>query len=80
MTAGGTEAWAKEDGSQLTVSISMNGFHKEGIPRVQTFLRADSSVLRACGIQACDKIKRFNNKCSSAPLFLISAPVILSKT
>lgn len=76
--AGGTEAQAKEDGNQLTVSIGMNGLHEEGIPRIQAFLRAGSGVLRACGIQACNKIKCFNNKCSSFPLFF-SGPVILSK-
>lgn len=48
---------AEEDGSQLTVSIRMNGFHKEGIPRVQAFLQAGSGVLWACRIQACNEIK-----------------------
>jgi len=57
----------------------MKGFHKEGIPRVQAFFRAGSGVLRACGIQACNKIEHPNNKCSSDPLFLISGPVILFK-
>lgn len=80
MTAGGTEAWAKDDGSQLTISIGMNGLHKEGIPRVQALLRAGSGEFRACGIQACNKSKCHNNKCCSAPLFLVSGPVILSKT
>lgn len=68
MTAGWTEAWADADGRQLTVSISMNGFHKEGIPRIQAFLRAGFGVLRACRIQACNKIKHLNKQCSSASL------------
>lgn len=76
----GAQVWAEEDERQLTVSISMNGFHKEGISRIQAFLKAGSGVLRACGIQACNKIKCLNKKCSSAPLFLTSGPVILSKT
>lgn len=44
---------AYRDPDPKTVSIGMNGFHKEGIPRVQAFFRAGSGVLRACGIQAC---------------------------
>lgn len=48
---------AEEDGKQLTVSICMNGFHKEGIPRVQAFLQAGSGVLWARRIQACNEIK-----------------------
>lgn len=79
-TKGGTKARAKEEGSQLTVSIGMNGFHEQGIPRIQAFLRAGSGVLRACRIQGCNKIKHLNNKYSSAPVLLISGPVILSKT
>lgn len=79
MMSGGTEGQAEEGGSQLTVSISMNGFHEEGIPRIQAFLGAGSGVLRACRIQGCNKIKHLN-KYSSAPLFLISGPVILSRT
>lgn len=66
--AGQPEAWAKADGRQLTVSISMNGFHKEGIPRIQALLRAGFGVLGACRIQACNKIKHLNKQCSSASL------------
>lgn len=58
----------------------MNGFHEEGIPRIQAFLRAGSGVPRACRIQGCNEIKHLNNKYSSAPLFPISGTVILSKT
>lgn len=78
--SGEAEVWAEEDGSQLTVSIGMNGFHKEGISRIQAFLKAGSGVLGARGIQTCNKTKRLNKKCSSAPLLLISGPIILSKT
>lgn len=80
MMSGGTEVQAEEEGSQLTVSISMNGFHKESIPRIQAFLGAGSGVLRACRIQGCNEIRHLNNKYSSDALFLISGPVILSKT
>lgn len=62
MMSGRTETQAEEDRSQLTVSISVNGFHEEGIPRIQAFLRAGSGVLRACRIQGYNKIKHLNNK------------------
>lgn len=71
MMAGGTEARAKEDGSQLTVSIGMNGFHKEGIPRIQAFLRAGSGVLGACGIQACNNIKHLTTSALQPLSFFI---------
>lgn len=44
--------------SQLTVSVCVDGFHKEGISGIQALLQAGSGVFGSSGIKACrDRLK-----------------------
>lgn len=54
--------------AKLTVSVCVDGFHKEGISSVQALLQAGSGVLWSSGVQACKDSSK-----SGAPFLLAAA-------